>query len=173
MNDPYLEKHIHDIPDFPKPGIVFKDISPLLASQEARIKMTESLIKNYQDFNINTVVGIESRGFLFGMLIANALNAKFVMVRKPGKLPGEILKQQYELEYGTDTIEIQKNAILPTDNVLIHDDVLATGGTAAAAYSLISKIGAQIAGYSFIIELDFLKGREKLPDSKIDSVLHY
>lgn len=173
MNDPYLEKHIHDIPDFPKPGIVFKDISPLLASQEARIKMTESLIKNYRDFNINTVVGIESRGFLFGMLIANALNAKFVMVRKPGKLPGEILKQQYELEYGTDTIEIQKNAILPTDNVLIHDDVLATGGTAAAAYSLISKIGAQIAGYSFIIELDFLKGREKLPDSKIDSVLHY
>ncbi|AGC75304.1 adenine phosphoribosyltransferase [Nonlabens dokdonensis] len=173
MNDPFLEKHIHDIPDFPKPGIVFKDISPLLASTEARIKMTESLVQKFKKDNINVVVGIESRGFLFGMLMANALNAKFVMVRKPGKLPGELIDQEYELEYGTDTIEIQQNAIQSNDNVLIHDDVLATGGTAAAAHSLISKLGAEIAGYSFMIELDFLKGREKLPASKTHSVLHF
>ena len=173
MNDPFLEKHIQDVPDFPKPGIIFKDISPLLASHEARNKMTETLVAHYRDKNIDVVVGIESRGFLFGMLLANALNAKFVMIRKPGKLPGDLIEQSYQLEYGTDTIEIQQDAVNPNDRVLIHDDVLATGGTAAAAHSLLSKMDAQIIGYSFIIELDFLAGREKLPSSEIHSALHY
>ena len=173
MNNPFLAQHIIDIPDFPKPGIIFKDISPLLASQEARDQMTQALIEPFQDQKIDVVVGIESRGFLFGMLMAKALNAKFVMIRKPGKLPGKIMSQEYQLEYGSDTIEMQEAAIKSTDSVLIHDDVLATGGTAAAAYSLINQTGGAILGYSFIIELDFLKGRALLSGHDLHAILHY
>ncbi|MGJ8684065.1 MAG: adenine phosphoribosyltransferase [Nonlabens sp.] len=173
MNNEFIASCIHDIPDFPKKGIVFKDISPLLASAKARSITTELLVRNFRDQSIDVVVGIESRGFLFGMLLADALNAKFVMLRKPGKLPGNIVTQEYELEYGTDTLEIQEHAISAGDNVLIHDDVLATGGTAAAAADLIQKIGGKIAGFNFVIELDFLNGRENLSGFQIDSVLHY
>lgn len=173
MNDPFLEKHIKDVPDFPQPEIIFKDISPLLASHEARNKMTNTLVAHYRDKNIDVVVGIESRGFLFGMLMADALNAKFVMMRKSGKLPGEIMSQEYYLEYGTDKLEIQRDAINASDKVLIHDDVLATGGTAAAAHSLIEQAGASVLGYSFMIELDFLKGRKLLQRVPVYSVLNY
>ena len=173
MNNTQLATFIKDIPDFPKEGIIFKDISPLLASKEARESMTQSLIAQFKDKNIDVVIGIESRGFLFGMLMADALNAKFVMMRKPGKLPGKIISQEYQLEYGTDTLEIQKDSLSATDNVLIHDDVLATGGTAAAALSLIEQTGATTIGYSFIIELDFLKGKDLLKNPNIHSILHY
>ena len=173
MNNTQLATFIKDIPDFPKEGIIFKDISPLLASKEARESMTQSLIAPFKDQNIDVVIGIESRGFLFGMLMADALNAKFVMMRKPGKLPGKIISQEYQLEYGTDTLEIQENSLSATDNVLIHDDVLATGGTAAAALSLIEQTGATTVGYSFIIELDFLKGKDLLKSPNVHSILHY
>lgn len=173
MNNTQLATFIKDIPDFPKEGIIFKDISPLLASKEARESMTQSLIAPFKDKNIDVVIGIESRGFLFGMLMADALNAKFVMMRKPGKLPGKIISQEYQLEYGTDTLEIQKDSLSATDNVLIHDDVLATGGTAAAALSLIEQTGATTIGYSFIIELDFLKGKDLLKNPNVHSILHY
>lgn len=173
MNDTFLQNHIKDVPNFPKKGIVFKDISPLLTSKKARKLMTQSLAQPYKDQPIDVVVGIESRGFLFGMLLADALQARFVMIRKPGKLPGKIISQEYELEYGTDVIEMQEDAIQNQENVLIHDDVLATGGTAAAAQLLINKTGANVVGYSFIIELDFLKGREQISHQQIHSVLHY
>lgn len=173
MNNTTLSKFIKDIPDFPKKGITFKDISPLLASKEARESMTQSLIAPFKDKNIDVVIGIESRGFLFGMLMADALNAKFVMMRKPGKLPGKIISQEYQLEYGTDTLEIQKDSLSLQDYVLIHDDVLATGGTAAAASSLIEQTGATTIGYSFIIELDFLNGRNLLKNPNVNSILQY
>lgn len=173
MNNEFIASCIHDIPDFPKKGIVFKDIAPLLASAKARSITTELLVRDFRDQTIDVVVGIESRGFLFGMLLADALNAKFVMLRKPGKLPGALITQEYELEYGTDTLEIQENGISPGDLVLIHDDVLATGGTAAAAAQIVQKLGGKVAGFNFVLELDFLKGREKLDKFQITSVLHY
>ncbi len=173
MNDPYINSLIRDVPDFPKKGIVFKDISGLLASAKARTLVTSKLAQPFLAKNIDVVVGIESRGFLFGMLLAEALNARFVMVRKPGKLPGELMTQDYDLEYGTDQIQMQKNAIKETDHVLIHDDVLATGGTARATSQLIHATGATIAGYSFIMDLTFLNGKEKLGDAPINSILSY
>jgi adenine phosphoribosyltransferase len=173
MNDNLLSSYIKDVPDFPKPGIIFKDISPLLASPEASKIMTLKLINHFKDKHVNVVVGIESRGFLFGMLMADALNAKFIMMRKPGKLPGEIMSQEYDLEYGKDQLEIQKDAINASDKVIIHDDVLATGGTAAAAHSLIEQAGASVLGYSFVIELDFLGGRKLLQKAPVYSVMNY
>lgn len=173
MNDPYLTSLIRDIPDFPKKGILFKDISELLASSKARKEVTAMLSQPYMDQQIDVVVGIESRGFLFGMLLADALDARFVMVRKPGKLPGDIIRQQYELEYGTDMLEMQHDAIQPLDKVLVHDDVLATGGTAQAACQLIESTGAIIAGYSFIIDLTFLNGKLRLGYYPVKSVLAY
>jgi len=168
-----LKSYVHDVPDFPKAGILFKDISPLLASAKARKAMLHQLSSNYNAKEIDVVVGIESRGFLFGMLLADALDASFVMLRKPNKLPGEIVKQTYDLEYGTDTVEIQKDAFKEGSRVLLHDDVLATGGTAGAAVQLIESLGGEIIGANFIIELDFLKGREKLGSATVHSVLHY
>ncbi|WP_438962114.1 adenine phosphoribosyltransferase [Nonlabens sp.] len=173
MNNEFIATLVHDIPDFPKKGIVFKDISPLLASAKARSITTELLVRDFRAQTIDVVVGIESRGFLFGMLLADALQAKFVMLRKPGKLPGKLATQEYDLEYGTDTLEVQESAISPGDNVLIHDDVLATGGTAFAAAQLVEKIGGTVAGFNFVIELDFLKGRDLLNKYPITSVLHY
>jgi adenine phosphoribosyltransferase len=168
-----LKKLVRDIPDFPKAGIIFKDISGLLASAKARAALTKHLAKSYENQNINVVVGIEARGFLFGPLLADALDAKFVMLRKPGKLPGDIISQSYDLEYGTDSIELQADAITAGDKVLIHDDVLATGGTALAASQLISNAGATIAGFSFIMEINFLKGRNLINDYRIDAVMEY
>jgi len=168
-----LKSYVHDVPDFPKAGILFKDISPLLASAKARKAMLHQLSSNYNAKEIDVVVGIESRGFLFGMLLADALDASFVMLRKPNKLPGEIVKQTYDLEYGTDTVEIQKDAFKEGSRVLLHDDVLATGGTAGAAVQLIESLGGEIIEANFIMELDFLKGREKLGSTLVHSLLHY
>ena len=173
MNIEQLKTYVHDIPDFPKEGIIFKDISPLLASAKARTLATQLLVQPFSGKKIDYVVGMEARGFLFGPLLADALDAGFVMVRKPDKLPGSLVRQEYQLEYGTDTIEMQLSAIPKGSHVLIHDDVLATGGTAGATAQLIEKAGGMIVGASFLIELDFLNGREKLEGIDTHAVLHY
>ncbi len=173
MHADLLKTFIHDVPNYPKPGIIFKDISPLLASAKARHAATQLLAKPFQDYNIDVVIGIESRGFIFGLSLADSLNARFVMARKKGKLPGAIVSQEYALEYGTDVIEIQEMAIKPGDRVLIHDDVLATGGTAAAAIALVKKCGGIAVGASFLIELGFLNGRLACSCDHIQAVIHY
>ncbi len=148
-------------------------MSPLLASAKARTKMLQELARPFEDKSIDVVVGIESRGFLFGMMLADQLNARFVMLRKPGKLPGETICEPYQLEYGMDSLEIIEDAIVSGDKVLIHDDVLATGGTAAAACRLVEKAGGEVLGLNFVLELDFLNGRKKLNAEHCHSVLHY
>lgn len=158
----YLLKHIRDIKDYPKPGIVFKDITPLLQNAKALKLATETLTRPYAGMDIDLVVGLESRGFLFGPSVAQNLGAGFIPVRKPNKLPHSKIAASYELEYGKDTIEMHSDAIKPGDRVLIHDDLIATGGTAAAASQLVLESGGTIAGYSFLIDLTFLNGREKL-----------
>ncbi len=168
-----LKQFIRDVPDFPKKGIIFKDITTLL-KDPAALKLTlTALCDEVKDLNINKVVGVESRGFIFGGMLAEKLNAGFIPIRKPGKLPSECIKQSYDLEYGTDTIEIHKDAISKGDRVLLHDDLLATGGTAAAACSLIEQMGGEVVLVSFIIELSFLGGREKLNKFKVHSLLNY
>lgn len=164
-----LKNYVRDVPDFPKKGILFKDISPFLASAKARNATTQALYTPFAHLKIDVVVGIESRGLLFGMSLADRLNAAFVMVRKPNKLPGKVLRQSYDLEYGADFIELQETAFQPGANVLIHDDVLATGGTAAAAAQLIQQAGGNVVGASFIIELEFLKGRLMLNNMMVKS----
>lgn len=168
-----LEKYIRDIQDFPKPGIVFKDITPLLNNAEARKECLSQLMKGLGDVQIDKVVGIESRGFFFGTLLAQELNAGFVPVRKPKKLPYETLAATYELEYGTDTLEIHIDAIAKGDKILIHDDVLATGGTAKAVCELVEKLGGEIVQFNFLMELAFLNGREKLKGHPIFALLKY
>jgi len=168
-----LEKYIRDVLDFPKPGVVFKDITPLLAHPEAMSLCLEELLRLTERQAIDKVVGIESRGFFFGTLIAAELNAGFVPIRKPGKLPYHTLKQPYTLEYGMDVLEIHEDAIVPGDKVLLHDDALATGGTAQAACKLIEKLGGEIVQCNFIIELEFLKGINKLQKYDVRSLLTY
>tara|TARA_R110002020_G_scaffold85914_6_gene211925 strand:+ start:78913 stop:79425 length:513 start_codon:yes stop_codon:yes gene_type:complete len=168
-----LKEFIHDIPDFPKPGIIFKDISPLLRNPEATRETVLKLSKGLDTKKIDQVVGIESRGFLLGILLAQHLQVGFTLMRKPDKLPGKVIKQPYALEYGEDAIEIQENAIKPGQKVILHDDVLATGGTAAAAQQLIQSCGAEVIEFNFLMELDFLKGREKLGKTPIKSLLNY
>ncbi len=167
----YLESVIRTIPDFPKPGILFKDITTLLSDKKALQLTTQALCQPFHDSNCDIVVGLESRGFLFGTNMAEIINASFVPVRKPGKLPSETISETYELEYGTDSLEIHKDAVKEGDRVIIHDDLIATGGTALAASNLVKRLGGIIIGYSFIIELSFLKGREKLDHETIESVL--
>lgn len=167
-----LKSYIKDIPDFPKEGIIFKDISPLLANAEATSHAVDLLAKGLYDLKATKIVGIESRGFLFGSLLAQKLNLGFVPVRKPGKLPGEVIRENYALEYGTDSLEIQANSIMPGDLVVIHDDILATGGTAAATCRLIENCGGKVIQVNFLMELDFLKGREKLKNCAIHSLMH-
>jgi len=169
----HLNDHIRDIPDFPKPGIVFKDITPLLGSATAFAKAAEELQLLVGDQDIDKVVGVESRGYFFGAVLAERLKAGFVPVRKPGKLPYETVQQSYALEYGTDTLEIHKDAITKGDRVLLHDDVLATGGTAAAVVKLIETLGGIVVQCNFLMELDFLKGNERLEGYDVQAVLHY
>jgi len=171
IND--IKKLIRDIPDFPKPGIIFKDITPLLLEQEKFSQMIDLLADNYKDKDIDKIVAIEARGFILGSVLAYKLGVGLIPVRKAGKLPGEVLKTTYELEYGTDTLEIHADAIKPEDKLLIIDDVLATGGTVAGVVNLLHKLGANIQGIGFLIELEFLKGREKLVDQPIFSLLKY
>lgn len=164
---------IRDVPNFPIEGIIFKDITPLLKNKQGYQETLSELHKLAEGKGITKVVGIESRGFIFGGALAAKLDAGFVPIRKPGKLPSEKLSEEYELEYGTDRIEIHKDAIEPNDIVLLHDDLLATGGTMNAACKLIEKMGAKVAQISFLIELDFLKGREKLEGYDIRTLIHY
>ncbi|MBN2404539.1 MAG: adenine phosphoribosyltransferase [Coriobacteriia bacterium] len=167
-----LEQYIRDIPDFPKEGIVFKDITPLLASPDGFRRAIDTIADEFADAGITKVLGAEARGFIFGGALAYRLGAGFVPARKPGKLPGKTTSAEYALEYGTDSLEIHEDAMGPSDRVLIVDDVLATGGTAAAKASLVSSSGAETMGFAFLIELDFLSGREKLGDRKIVSLIH-
>lgn len=168
-----LENYIRDIQDFPKPGIGFKDITPLLSNPEATSACLELLASTLADKNINKVIGVESRGFFFGILLAQKLNAGFVPVRKPKKLPFETISASYELEYGTDTLEIHIDAIQKGDKVLIHDDVLATGGTAKAVCELVEQLGGEIVQMNFLMELSFLNGREKLGNKEIFAAITY
>lgn len=168
-----LKSKIRDIPDFPKPGIVFKDITTLIQDSEAFQLSIDMLAKQHKNNKIDKVVGIEARGFIFGAALAYALNTGFIIIRKPGKLPYRTIKQTYELEYGTDEIEIHEDAVKSGERILLVDDLLATGGTMAAAAELISKIGGEIVGISVVIELSFLHGREKLKDYNIHSLLKY
>ncbi|MCX8106537.1 MAG: adenine phosphoribosyltransferase [Ignavibacterium album] len=168
-----LKAHIRNIKDFPKQGIMFRDITTLLKNPEAMKFTSDKLLDFAKGLKIDKVVGIESRGFIFGSILSEKLNAGFVPVRKPGKLPAEKEKATYQLEYGTDTLEIHKDAITPGDNVLIHDDLLATGGTMEAVCKMIEKLGGNVVQISFIIELTFLKGREKLKGYDVRSIVEY
>lgn len=169
----YLKEIIRDVPDFPKPGILFKDITTLLKDPRALKETGEILLDFTKDVKIDLVAGIESRGFIFGPLLAEKLGLGFVPIRKPGKLPADTYSVSYDLEYGTDTLEMHQDAIPEGANVLLHDDLLATGGTAAAAAQLIEKAGGKVAQMSFIIELSFLPGREKLGGYDIRSIIQY
>lgn len=168
-----LKDTIRDVPDFPKKGIVFKDITTLLKNSEALSYATVELYKFAKNKKITKVAGIESRGFIIGGILANKLGAGFVPIRKPGKLPSEKISESYSLEYGTDSIEIHKDAIEPGDIVLLHDDLLATGGTMEAAIKLVEKLGGKVAQISFLIELNFLNGRERLKNYEVQSLIQY
>jgi adenine phosphoribosyltransferase len=168
-----LETYIRDVPDFPKPGIVFKDIAPLLASPEALTAAVGALAEPFKDDSIAKVAGIEARGFIFGAAVAQLLGCGFVPVRKPGKLPWKTRRVEYALEYGTDALEIHEDAFADGERVLIVDDVLATGGTAAAAGEVVRDLGADLVGYSLLIELSFLDGRKKLGETRIHSAITY
>lgn len=168
-----LKKYIRDIQDFPKPGIGFKDITPLLIDPIARKETLNLLLSTIKNQKIDKVIGVESRGFFFGILLAEKLNAGFVPVRKPNKLPYQTISASYDLEYGTDTLEIHIDAIKKGDRVLIHDDVLATGGTAKAVCELVERLGGEIVQCNFLIELSFLNGREKLGNINIFAAITY
>lgn len=164
---------IRDIPDFPKPGIVFKDITPLLSNGPLFGTTINLIAERYRSQRIDTVLGIESRGFIVGAALAYKLGAGFSIVRKPGKLPYDTHSASYELEYGKDTLEIHVDAVAPNSRVVIADDLIATGGTAAATAELVSKLGATVIECAFVIELAFLNGREKLKPHGVFSVLQY
>jgi adenine phosphoribosyltransferase len=168
-----IENYIRDIQGFPKEGILFKDITPLLINPNAREECLKILIDSLKDQKIDIVIGAESRGFFFGMLLADRLNAGFVPVRKPGKLPFDTISASYELEYGTDSLEIHTDAIKKGDRVLIHDDVLATGGTAKALGDLVTALGGEIVQFNFLMELSFLNGREKINNHPIFAAITY
>ena len=168
-----IKSLIRDIPDFPKPGIIYRDITTLLQSSEGLSYVIDHFSDEYSDQKIDYVIGIESRGFIFGAPIAYKIGAGFVPVRKAGKLPAEIHSIEYELEYGTDCLEIHQDAIQAESRILIVDDLIATGGTAAATAALIGKLGCKIIGFAFIIELLRLEGRSKLPNAPIKSMVTY
>lgn len=168
-----IEKYIREIENFPKPGVQFKDITPLLASPVGLKLCLEKLSEMVGPEKIDKVVGIESRGFFFGTLLAQELNAGFVPIRKPGKLPYSTIMEPYELEYGLDSLEMHEDAIEKGDRVLLHDDVLATGGTARAACKMIESLGGEIVQCSFLIELKFLNGIQKLKNQNVMSLLKY
>jgi adenine phosphoribosyltransferase len=167
-----LESYIRDIPDFPKEGVMFKDITPLLASPEGFRECIDQLAAPYEDAGVTKVLGAEARGFILGGALAYRLGAGFIPARKPGKLPWTTTSAEYALEYGTDQLEMHTDAVGPGDRVLIVDDVLATGGTAAAKADLVTRSGAEVIGYAFLMELDFLGGRSKLGQHKVVSLTH-
>ena len=169
----WLKERIRDIPDFPKPGVVFKDITPLLADAEAFRTLVDAMVEPFADTRVDKVLGIEARGFILAAPVAFRFGAAFVPVRKGGKLPWQIEREEYELEYGTDLLEIHRDAVAPGEHALIVDDVMATGGTAAATIRLVEKLGGVVAGLTFAIELAFLGGRERLAGYDAHSLLVY
>jgi len=170
-----LKSVIRDVPDFPKAGIIFKDIMPILEDSVLTNEITEAIIERFNQINIDAILGIESRGFFWGLLIAQKLNVPFIPVRKKGKLPYKTVSHAYALEYGEAEIEMHEDAINAGMNIMIHDDLLATGGTAEAAAHLVEKQGGKVAGFSFLVILDFLKGEEKLKNfsNKIVGLISY
>ena len=168
-----LKQHIRHVPDFPKAGILFYDITTLLRDAEGFKATIDMLSAPYADKGIELVVGIESRGFILGAAVAQRIGAGFIPIRKPGKLPAKSVKASYALEYGTDTLEMHEDAIGHGHRVLVVDDVLATGGTAAAAATLVKQLGGELLAMAFLIELSFLNGRDKLPGENVYSVLQY
>ncbi len=167
-----LERYIRTVKDFPKPGIGFKDITTLLKEPPAFAQVIDLMAAHYQNKKIQKVVGIESRGFIFGAPLALRLNTGFVPARKPKKLPAATIREEYALEYGTDAIEMHTDAIVKGERVIVVDDLLATGGTAAATGRLLKKLGGELLGFAFLIELDFLRGREKLAGYDMLSLIH-
>lgn len=168
-----LQDYIRNIEDFPKPGVGFKDITPLLDSKEALSEALKRFVSLSENKKIDKVISMEARGFFFGPLIAYEIGAGFIPIRKPGKLPYKTYSQEYDLEYGTDVLEMHIDAIKPGDRVLIHDDVLATGGTAEAVVKLVEKAGGIIVQLDFLIDLTFLNGKEKLKGLEINSLIEY
>ena len=168
-----LKAFIRDIHDFPEPGVLFKDISPLLKDKNAFEYAVQALLDLIGDITVDKVIGIESRGFFFAPLLASRLGAGFVPVRKPGKLPSDIISQNYTLEYGSGALEIHADGLEPGDKVLLHDDVLATGGTAAAACKLVEQLGGHVVHCNFLLELTFLNGRSKMKGYVMNSLLQY
>jgi len=168
-----IEHLIRDVKDFPKPGIIFKDITPLLANPEAVALCVNAFIEKLGNNKVNKIVAVEARGFFFGILLAQKLNIPFVPVRKSGKLPSKTISESYSLEYGEAQLEIHEDAINKGDLVLVHDDVLATGGTIKAVSTLVNRLGGEIVAYNFLIELEFLKGREKLKHTNTDALFTY
>ncbi|MFQ5802611.1 MAG: adenine phosphoribosyltransferase [Candidatus Methylomirabilales bacterium] len=164
---------IRDIPNFPKPGVVFKDITPLLTNGPLFKRTIDFLAYRYQSKAVDTVLGIESRGFIIGAALAYRLGAGFCIVRKPGKLPYETHSASYELEYGSDALEVHRDGLRPNSKILIVDDLIATGGTAVAAAALVSKLGGEVLEFAFVIELSFLKGRERLKPHGVFSMIRY
>ncbi len=168
-----LKEFIHDVPDFPKPGIVFRDITPMLADARAFAEAIERLDQATQDLKYTRIIGIESRGFIFGAALAQRRKCGFVPIRKPKKLPRATVRETYSLEYGEDALEMHEDAFIKGESALIVDDVLATGGTAEAAARLVGRSAGDVAGFAFLIELDFLGGRARLAPHKTSSVIHY
>ena len=171
--DNELRLHIRNVPDFPKKGIVFRDITPLLKNPDAFRKAMETFYTKYKEIQIDKVLSVESRGFIFGSVLAYRLGVGFIPIRKPKKLPAEVIREEYQLEYGTDALEIHTDAIQPGDRILVVDDLLATGGTALATCKLAERLGGTIAGIAFLVELTFLNGRKKLEKYDIFSILKY
>jgi adenine phosphoribosyltransferase len=169
----HIKELIRDVPDFPEPGIVFKDITPVLADPMAFSTITDLIVVHFGRGNVDKVVGIEARGFILASPVAYHFNAGFVPIRKQGKLPWETLDEEYALEYGTATIEVHRDAVRPGERVLIVDDVLATGGTAKAAASLVERIGGKVCGIACLIELGFLKGRDQLQGYELFTLIEY
>lgn len=168
-----IRARIRDIPDFPKKGIVFKDITPVLADPALFKGTIDLMIAGWKEERIQKVVGIESRGFVFAAPLALALGAGLIIVRKPGKLPFRVIKEEYALEYGSDTLELHEDALSHGERTLVVDDVLATGGTASAVGRLVTRLGGHLAGYAFLSELGFLEGRKKLGAAKVETLLRY
>ena len=173
INCDHLKTLIRSVPDFPKPGILFYDITTVLKDKSGFAELIDAFAQHYIDKQVDLVLGIEARGFIFGPALAYRLNAGFVPVRKPGKLPAETLTIKYDLEYGSDSLQIHKDAVKPGQRVIIVDDLLATGGTMLATSNLVKELGGEIVGVTVAVELDFLKGREKFPDIDVFSLIHY
>jgi len=171
MND--LKQYIREVPDFPKPGILFYDITTLLRNPKALRMTIDRFVWLFSELHVDQVVGIESRGFMFAPILAYNLNAGFVPVRKPGKLPAATMEATYDLEYGSDRVEMHRDAVEPGQRVLIVDDLIATGGTAAATANLVESAGGRVVGFGFIVELTFLAGREKLNGYEVEGLIRY